>query len=115
LEIGSAVTGAQYRLQLAQRRADLVLRSQQQRVQLAEALAPVAHASRWADLGIGIWRLMRDRPALAFASVLAPAVLLALYKPRILWRTAAAVLMLWRSGRSVHRALSAPRSSLPPA
>ena len=113
MAIGSAVTGAQYRLLLAQRRADLVLRSQQQRVQLAATFAPVVHASRWADLGIGIWRLMRDRPGLAFVSVLGPAVLLALYKPRILWRSAAAVLMLWRTGRSVHRALSAPRSSMP--
>lgn len=106
--------GAPYRLQLAQRRADLVLRSQQQRVQLAEALAPVVNASRWADLGIGIWRLMRDRPGLAFASVLGPAVLLALYKPRILWRTAATLLGLWSTGRSVQRALSGPRSSPPP-
>jgi hypothetical protein len=102
------VTGAQHRLLLAQRRADLVRRAQQQRVQLAEALAPVAHAARWADLGVGLWRSMRDRPGLAFVSVLGPAVLLALYKPRILLRTAATLLMLWRTGRSVQRALGAP-------
>ena len=108
------MTDAQYRLMLAQRRAELVRRSQQQRVQLAEALAPVVHASRWADLGIRIWRLMRERPGLAFVSVLGPAVLLALYKPRILWRTAAALLMLWRTGRSVHRVLGARRVALPP-
>ena len=109
------MTGAQYRLLLAQRRAELVRRSQQQRVELAEVLAPVVHASRWADLGVRIWRLMRDRPGLALVSVLGPALLLAAYKPRILWRTAATVLALWRTGRSVQRALSVPRSSLPPA
>ena len=108
------MTDAQYRSLLAQRRVELVLRAQRQRVQLAEALAPMAHASRWADLGVGLWRLMRDRPGLAFVSVLGPAVLLALYKPRILLRTAAALLMLWRTGRSVQRVLSAKRALLPP-
>ena len=104
------MTDAQERLLLAQRRGELVQRAQQQRVQLAEVLEPVVYASRWVDRGIGIWQVLRDRPGLALVSVLGPAVLLALYKPRTVWRTAAAALTLWRTGRSVRRAWNATRA-----
>lgn len=105
------MNGAVYRSLLATRREQLVQRTQQQRVQLADSLEPLAHATLRVDRGLALWRALRERPGLALLSVLAPAALLALWKPRALLRSLAAGLALWRAGRSVQRAWNAPRTS----
>lgn len=104
------MTSAQYRLLLAARRELLVQRAQQQRVQLAQSLEPLLHASVWVERGLGLWSAMRGRPGLALVSVLAPAAVLALWMPRVVLRTLAAALALWRAGRSVQRAWNATRA-----
>jgi hypothetical protein len=90
------VTTAQYRALLAQRRERLVLRAQQQRVQLAHSLEPAARAARWLDRGAGLWRTARGRPGVVLAGALVPAVVLAIWKPGLLLRAFTVALALWR-------------------
>jgi YqjK-like protein len=104
------VTRAQDRLLLAARRELLVQSAQQQREQLARSLEPLLRASVWIERGLGLRRALRGRPGLALVTVLAPAALLALWRPRAVLRTLATALALWRAGRSVQRAWNATRA-----
>jgi YqjK-like protein len=91
---------------LAMRRELLVQRAALQRAQLAQSVEPWLQASARVDRGLAAWRGLREQPAL-LAFLLAPAALLALWRPRAVLRVGAAVLGLWRIGRSLRRTLKA--------
>ncbi len=91
------MTDAQYRALLAARREQLVQRAQCQREQLARSALPLVRAAVWVDRGFGMWRTLQDRPWL----VLAPAVALALWRPRGVLRALPLLLGLWRAGARI--------------
>jgi len=104
---GATMTFTQKRRALAARRELLVRRAQQQRVELELTAAPLVQAMGWVERGVRLVQRVSERPWL----VLAPALVLALWRPRFALRLLPATLALWRVARSAYHASNNRKST----
>jgi hypothetical protein len=86
------MTDAQYRALLAERRAQLVQRTQCQRQDIAYRALPLLDALTWVERGVGVWRQVQAHPW----AVLAPIAAISLWRPRSVLRTLPVLLTVWR-------------------
>ena len=95
------MSAAEQRLVLAARRERLLRLAAQQRGQLGLAGEPLRLAWLRVERGLVVWRRLRSHAWL----LATPVALLALWRPRLLWRALAGAATLWRAGRTARHLL----------
>lgn len=90
------MSDAHRRRLLIARRERLVRHAAEQRLELARVTAPLTDSWHRFERALMLWRSVRQRPWL----VVAPVVLLAVWRPHLGMRLLAALPMLWRVGRT---------------